>query len=185
MYSDCSCVNGTLSEVPGVSSEQVLLEAVQATRSRCSVDCALLFPYLVGVFLSLSSAFLNAAPATAASIRCVKPAERSLALGIKTVIARLVGSIPAPVILGGIVDQTCLMWHRSCGSSGSCIVYENEGMARGMFYALVVMLAASMVLFYFSLIMYRRNARKRAERKRNAILAGKAGRTAKSASPQR
>ncbi|XP_077517853.1 solute carrier organic anion transporter family member 4A1-like isoform X2 [Amblyomma americanum] len=173
MYSDCSCVNGTLSEVPGVSSEQVLLEAVQATRSRCSVDCALLFPYLVGVFLSLSSAFLNAAPATAAAMRCVKPAERSLALGINTIIIRLLGSIPAPVILGGIVDQTCLMWHRTCGSSGNCIAYQNEGMARGMFYALAVMLAASMVLFYSSLIVYRRNARKRAERKRNAKLASK------------
>ncbi|KAH8025452.1 hypothetical protein HPB51_008367 [Rhipicephalus microplus] len=91
MYSGCTCINGTVSQVPGLSSNQLLLEAVQATRSRCSTDCVLLFPFLAGIFLSLSACFLNAAPATAASIRCVKPAQRSLALGIRQVIGRLAG----------------------------------------------------------------------------------------------
>ncbi|XP_054930592.1 solute carrier organic anion transporter family member 4A1-like [Dermacentor andersoni] len=161
MYSDCSCVNGTLTKLAGVSTERLLVEGVQATRSRCPVDCPLLLVYLLGVFLSLSSTFLNAAPATAATIRCVQPAERSLALGIKTIIARLVGSIPAPVILGGIMDGMCLAWHRPCGSSGNCIAYQNEGMARGMFYALVAMLSMSMLLFYLSLLAHRQRARKR------------------------
>lgn len=71
MYSGCTCINSTLSEVPGVSADQLLLEAVQATRSRCPTACGLLFPFLAGVFLSLSASFLNAAPSTAASIRCV------------------------------------------------------------------------------------------------------------------
>ncbi|KAH9375729.1 hypothetical protein HPB48_009938 [Haemaphysalis longicornis] len=165
MYSECMCVNETLVSVPGVSDEEVLLAAVQATRSRCPVDCALLYPYLLGVFLALSSTFLNAAPSTAASIRCVKPAERSLALGVKTIIIRLVGSIPAPVIFGGIVDQSCLTWKRSCGSVGNCVAYANEGMARGLFYGLLSLIITSMVLFYLSMLAYRRNARLRAERK--------------------
>ncbi|XP_037568078.2 solute carrier organic anion transporter family member 4A1 [Dermacentor silvarum] len=73
MYSDCSCVNGTLTHLAGVSTERLLVEGVQATRSRCHVDCPLLFVYLLGIFLALSSAFLNAAPATAATIRCGQP----------------------------------------------------------------------------------------------------------------
>ncbi|KAL3184797.1 hypothetical protein MRX96_005895 [Rhipicephalus microplus] len=159
MYSGCTCINGTVSQVPGLSSNQLLLEAVQATRSRCSTDCVLLFPFLAGIFLSLSACFLNAAPATAASIRCVKPAQRSLALGIRQVIGRLAGSIPAPVIFGGILDQTCLSWHQSCGKSGNCIVYENEGLSRGLFYALAVTLSFNMACYYASLIAHRRYTR--------------------------
>lgn len=161
MYSDCSCVNSTLTEFPGVSSDVVLLGGVQATRSRCLVACGLLLPYLIGVPLALSSVFLNLAPTTAASIRCVKPAERSLALGIRQVIGRLVGSIPAPVIFGGILDRTCLTWHRNCGASGNCIVYENKGMAHGTFYAMATTLSVSMLLFYASLVTHRRQAHKR------------------------
>ncbi|XP_037505616.2 solute carrier organic anion transporter family member 4A1-like [Rhipicephalus sanguineus] len=170
MYSGCTCINGTMSEVPGVSSDRLLLEAVQATRSRCPTDCALLFPFLAGVFLSLSACFLNAAPSTAASIRCVKPAQRSLALGIRQVIGRLVGSIPAPVIFGGILDQTCLSWHQSCGKSGNCIVYENEGMSRGLFYALAVTLSINMMCYYASLVSHRRHTRQRAMAKKSRAL---------------
>ncbi|KAL1426068.1 hypothetical protein MTO96_018543 [Rhipicephalus appendiculatus] len=170
MYSGCTCINGTMSEVPGVSSDRLLLEAVQATRSRCPTDCALLLPFLAGVFLSLSACFLNAAPSTAASIRCVKPAQRSLALGIRQVIGRLVGSIPAPVVFGGILDQTCLSWHQSCGKSGNCIVYENEGMSRGLFYALAVTLSINMMCYYASLVTHRRYIRRRAKDKKSPSL---------------
>ncbi|XP_037505618.1 solute carrier organic anion transporter family member 4A1 [Rhipicephalus sanguineus] len=52
-------------------------------------------------------------------------------------------------------------WHRPCGSSGNCIAYKNEDMARGMFYALIVMLTMSMLLFYLSLLAHRRHSRRR------------------------
>ncbi|XP_070392105.1 solute carrier organic anion transporter family member 4A1-like [Dermacentor albipictus] len=173
MYSGCTCINSTLSEVPGLSADQLLLEAVQATRSRCPTACGLLFPFLAGVFLAFSATFLNAAPSTAASIRCVKPAERSLALGIRQIIGRLVGSIPAPVIFGGIVDQTCVSWHRSCGKSGACVVYENAGMSRGLFYALAVTLSLNMLCYYGSLLAHRRHARQRASAKKSRAMSSK------------
>ncbi|XP_075740028.1 uncharacterized protein LOC142786172 [Rhipicephalus microplus] len=75
------------------------------------------------------------------------------------VITRHIGSIPASMILGGIVDQTCLAWHRLCGSSGNCIAYE--AMAGGMLYSLSVMLALSMLLYYLSLLAHRRHLRMR------------------------
>ncbi|XP_049522533.1 solute carrier organic anion transporter family member 4A1-like [Dermacentor silvarum] len=85
----------------------------------------------------------------------------------------LIGSIPAPVILGGIMDEMCLAWHRPCGSSGNCIAYQNEDMARGMFYALVAMLSMSTLLFYLSLLAHRRRARKReAARSMQALFIG-------------
>ncbi|KAH9372710.1 hypothetical protein HPB48_004216 [Haemaphysalis longicornis] len=75
------------------------------------------------------------------------------------------GSIPAPVIFGGIVDQSCLTWKHSCGSVGNCVAYANEGMARGLFYGLLSIIITSTVLFYLSMLAYQRNARIRAERK--------------------
>ncbi|KAL1417544.1 hypothetical protein MTO96_026763 [Rhipicephalus appendiculatus] len=64
-------------------------------------------------------------------------------------------SIPAPVIFGGILDQTCLSWHQPCAKSGNCVVHENEGMSRGLFYALAVILSINMMCYYASLIAHR------------------------------
>ena len=43
------------------------------------------------------------------------PEERSLALGIQSIIIRLVGSIPGPVLFGYVVDRVCLLWEPGCG----------------------------------------------------------------------
>jgi organic anion transporter 4A len=45
----------------------------------------------------------------------VRPEERSLALGIQSIIIRLVGSIPGPVLFGFVVDKVCLLWEPGCG----------------------------------------------------------------------
>lgn len=100
----------------------------------------------------------------------MKPAQRSLALGIRQVIGRLAGSIPAPVIFGGILDQTCLSWHQPCGESGNCIVYENEGLSRGLVYALAVTLSFNMACYYASLIAHRRYTRQHATVKKRSPL---------------
>jgi hypothetical protein len=51
--------------------------------------------------------------------RAVRPEERSLALGIQSIIIRLVGSIPGPVLFGFVVDKVCLLWEPGCGEFSS------------------------------------------------------------------
>lgn len=71
------------------------------------------------------------------------------------------------MVFGGIVDQTCVSWQRSCGSSGNCVIYENEGMSRGLFYALGVTLSINMLFYYASLIAHRRRIHQRAMAKKS------------------
>jgi hypothetical protein len=49
--------------------------------------------------------------------RAVRPEERSLALGLQSIILRLIGSIPGPILFGFVVDKVCLLWEPACGES--------------------------------------------------------------------
>lgn len=58
--------------------------------------------------------------------------QRSFALGIQWIKVRLLGTIPAPMIFGLLIDETCVLWQRdSCANEGgSCIAYDNLYMSR-------------------------------------------------------
>jgi hypothetical protein len=37
------------------------------------------------------------------------------------------GFIPAPIVFGAIIDQSCSVWHSLCPEQkGNCILYDNE-----------------------------------------------------------
>lgn len=42
----------------------------------------------------------------------------------KTVFVCVSGFIPAPIIMGHMVDQTCILWQKTCGVSGACLLYD-------------------------------------------------------------
>ena len=121
-YTDCHCTGESL-------------ERGSATRTPCDNNCGFLIPFIVVMFVSITLTFLATMPSTVASLRCVLPAERSLGLGLQTIISRLVGSIPGPVLFGSFIDAACLKHlPGSCGEeSGSCLVYDNYRMAMSMF----------------------------------------------------
>ncbi len=62
----------------------------------------------------------------------MEPSQRSLSLGLQTILLRGLGTIPGPIIFGYLMDQTCLLWrNEECStsdSSGSCLVYDNWSM---------------------------------------------------------
>ena len=42
-----------------------------------------------------------------------------MAVGLQTIVARLVGGIPGPILYGYFIDDTCILWQPStCGKSG-------------------------------------------------------------------
>ena len=83
------------------------------------------------------------------TLKSVKPEEKSMAVGVQTIVARLVGGIPGPILYGYFIDNTCILWQQNhCGefgvvtvnitvdqnwitfppdnsSVGSCLVYDN------------------------------------------------------------
>ncbi|NWI21650.1 SO1C1 protein, partial [Crypturellus soui] len=61
------------------------------------------------------------------SFRCVQPELKSLAVGLYTLVMRVLAGIPAPVYFGALIDRTCLKWgSRNCGLRGACRLYDSN-----------------------------------------------------------
>lgn len=45
---------------------------------------------------------------------------------------RVVGQIPLPIILGKILDLSCIVWGEECGQCGACKMYDGPSMARSL-----------------------------------------------------
>ncbi|NXT18967.1 SO1C1 protein, partial [Syrrhaptes paradoxus] len=61
------------------------------------------------------------------SFRCVQPELKSLAVGLYTLIVRMLAGIPAPVYFGALIDKTCLKWGSTrCGQRGACRLYDSD-----------------------------------------------------------
>ena len=56
--------------------------------------------------------------------RCVPDNKRSFALGMQTLIIRVL-TLPAPVLIGAIVDRDCITWaYDTCGQKKYCLDYD-------------------------------------------------------------
>lgn len=74
--------------------------------------------------------FLCTMPALSATLRVVRDEEKSFALGIQWIKVRILGTIPAPIIFGALIDDTCILWHETGEGQGACLVYDNYYMSR-------------------------------------------------------
>ena len=93
----------------------VQAEAASAVRQLCGGDCGYFYPFLVVCFVLIFLTFWITMPSTMATLRSVREHERSMALGLQSVVIRLIGSIPGPVLFGYFIDRTCILWDKSCG----------------------------------------------------------------------
>ena len=96
--------------------------------------------------------FILGMPNVAATLRSVSIEHRSMAIGIQTIIVRLIGGIPGPIMFGYFIDRTCLLWQPSCEEEGSCIVYDNYQFAVFMTTVCVTMKTVSMIFYLLSLV---------------------------------
>lgn len=121
VYHDCSCI-GRMNETAGVNYD--------AINTMCDSTCNHLWLFVGLCFFVMFFTFLATMPALSATLRCVHDDQRSFALGIQWIKVRLLGTIPAPLIFGTLIDETCILWHESnCGDQGSCLVYDNNYMS--------------------------------------------------------
>ena len=107
------------------------------------------------------------------SSRSVERVQRSLSLGLQTILIRGLGTVPGPVVFGFVMDSTCLLWRRRENSNfeadgceegggegeggkraGSCLVYDNAAMSLSVLGILLAWRAAAAVAMggalYFS-----------------------------------
>lgn len=141
-YANCTCVQGGA-------------QRWTATRDPCPSACRALPAYLVLNFLFGLFTFLASMPALSATLRCVAEAQRSFALGIQWIVVRLLGTIPAPILFGVLMDASCVLWQNTCGHRGSCRVYDNASMSRYVLAVSVTGKALSSSCFFLAWFLYR------------------------------
>ena len=77
--------------------------------------------------------------------------QRTLALGVQSLIFRALGSIPGPIVFGVIFDSTCLFWQFDCDRRGNCWVYDNLQLSNR---ALALALSGVVLNFIFSFLSW-------------------------------
>ncbi|KAI1889300.1 hypothetical protein AGOR_G00177770 [Albula goreensis] len=114
-YSNCGCIASGKS--PG-----------SARPGSCPNSCPhLLLPVMVLISLAGFVASLSHNPIYMMVLRSVPPEEKSFAIGVQFLIMRVLAWLPAPAIFGAVIDSTCILWKRTCGSKpGSCGYYDND-----------------------------------------------------------
>ena len=101
-YTNCSCLpdNNAIAE-DGV----------------CGGACMRVVYFLLALFLLMFVTFMINVPGTVFCMRVVEEHERSLALGLGSAIQRVGGSIPGPLLIGAILDSSCLLWEKKVNVS--------------------------------------------------------------------
>ncbi|ESO04434.1 hypothetical protein HELRODRAFT_172826 [Helobdella robusta] len=127
-YSDCSCVilPSSLSSSPQspTTGSVHLTSLAEAGMGECVGKCETLVPFMVMLFFMTFVVTGTQMPLVMVTIRSVCEQEKALALGVQYVMLRLLAYIPAPLIYGSQIDQTCVHWARVCEVEGNCLVYD-------------------------------------------------------------
>ncbi|GMT03456.1 hypothetical protein PENTCL1PPCAC_25630, partial [Pristionchus entomophagus] len=110
-WRDCECFNGA-DAYHGVIHE----------------DCTLSFVgYLIVMFVGLFLGNLFFMTTMMIVLRSVYDDQKVIALSFASCITNLFGFIPAPLVLGWLIDRSCILWHSTCADApGNCVIYDNE-----------------------------------------------------------
>lgn len=151
VYEDCRCIDHPGRNIT-LAGRQV---TIQAERDKCPSECNFLVFFLIAMFVCMLFTFLVSMPSLAATLRCVAASQKSFGLGIQWIAVRLIGTIPAPILFGYLIDQSCVLWPGSCDESGACAVYENGQMARNLLALLATVKFLSCLFFFLSWVLYK------------------------------
>jgi organic anion transporter 4A len=69
---------------------------------------------------------------------------------------RILGTIPAPLIFGSLIDLSCILWQKTCDNeSGACLVYDNKQMSRNLLSLGISLKVLSLIFFFFAWFLYK------------------------------
>ncbi|KAK7086588.1 hypothetical protein SK128_027748 [Halocaridina rubra] len=97
-----------------------------ATRGYCPEPCTAFTYYLLVQIIVKTIASTGRVGSSVVHLRSVADEDKALALGTLTVFISLFGFIPAPIIMGAIIDSACLVWDETCGVTGNCWLYDSD-----------------------------------------------------------
>ena len=94
---------------------------------------------------------MAATPLLNTFIRCVGNNQRDEALALSSFTTRILGSIPGPIIIGRVLDSTCVIWSENnlCEKT-NCVSYDHDQMSRAFFLWFVGLKLLAAAFFYAS-----------------------------------
>ncbi|XP_031617011.1 solute carrier organic anion transporter family member 4A1 isoform X2 [Contarinia nasturtii] len=145
VYLDCECIS-----VPNKTQDR----GYDAINTMCNTKCNNLWYFVSLCFFVMFFTFLSTMPALSGTLRCVHSEQRSFALGIQWIVVRVLGTIPAPMIFGSLIDDSCILWQESCNEAGACLVYDNSSLSRYMLYLALTAKLCSTIFFFGAWMSY-------------------------------
>ena len=80
--------------------------------------------------------------------------QRTLALGVQSLVFRAFGSIPGPIVFGVIFDSACIFWQYDCGRQGNCWVYNNTSLSQRALALAIVGVCLNFIFSFLTWIVY-------------------------------
>ncbi len=95
--------------------------------------------------------------------------QRTLALGVQSLVFRAFGSIPGPIVFGVIFDSACIFWQYDCSRQGSCWVYDNSSLSERAVLLAVMGVTLNFIFSFLSWIVYPKQTQSEKEAKDIAL----------------
>lgn len=113
--------------------------------------------FLVLLFLLMFTTFCNNVPGSQVILRSTELKERPLAMALNSTIARLVGSIPAPLLFGLGLDRLCLVYSSETCNGGTCLLADNTKVKYLALIVSFVFKTASTIFLLLAWQLYKKN----------------------------
>ncbi|XP_047468876.1 solute carrier organic anion transporter family member 74D-like [Penaeus chinensis] len=158
IYTGCRCIQSPVS----ASTPSPALDAVSknnsswgfVTRGYCPEPCEGFFYYMLTQIIVQTVSSVGRIGGSIVQLRAVAEEDKGIALGTLTVFISLFAFIPAPIIMGAIIDSACLVWDTSCGRTGNCWLYDSDKFRKILHLVPAVLMFISLfgdfVMFWYS-----------------------------------
>ena len=60
------------------------------------------------------------------ALRCIDVRDKALSMAFNMVFISLFAMLPAPIVYGAIIDNTCILWQEECGETSNCLLYDMD-----------------------------------------------------------
>ncbi|CAL4127004.1 unnamed protein product, partial [Meganyctiphanes norvegica] len=126
IYSNCQCIINTTFNTEKANKFTSNPEYGTAKKGYCPTECFSLYLYIGGGIIAKMVMASGKVGSVLVFIRGVEERDKALALGLLTFFIAIFGFIPAPIIMGAVIDSTCLVWDWRCGARGNCWFYNTD-----------------------------------------------------------
>ena len=105
----------------------------EAVDGWCTVDCQGVFKmFMLCIFVLMVLASTGRIGNVLVALRCIDVQDKSLSMAFNVVFMSLFAMLPAPMVYGAIIDNTCILWQEECGEATNCLLYDTVALRRAL-----------------------------------------------------